>query len=463
MTRLSCCLLLFLAGASPARAHFLWVLPGDTGATKVHVVFSDAPRPDDPALLKKIAHSELSCRTADGPAATLHAAVGKDALEADVPGKGLREIGAVCHYGVVQLGKSEPFLLHYYAKGFVGLDPGAGRPSELFFQPWEGVLPLEIVPVSEREPCVVVLWQGKPLAGAEVVVVPPDKGKPVQGKTGDDGRFRLPDQPMAAGVYGIRARFVEKRSGEQGGKAYKEVRHYATLSVPSPHTSAGSASADRPAADPEATRLLAEARAARAVWSDFPGFTADVDINLDGKVTHAHLTVNAKGKVKLEPAAGDGASDKEALGWARGQLASIVAHRLDTGNDHDTPCAFTDNDTTHPLGRAIRVVNDEFDSSYRVRDRQILVVNRRMRDSRFTITVLHNHRTSEDKYLPVSYVVDTWDLNSGQLQSSSAFHQTWEHVGHFDLPRGSLVVTATPGKQQARSVTLSGWKLLSEK
>ncbi len=44
-------------------------------------------------------------------------------------------------------------------------------------------------------------------------------------------------------------------------------------------------------ADPEATKLLADARAARANWDHFPGFHADLEVNVDGKVFHAPLTV----------------------------------------------------------------------------------------------------------------------------------------------------------------------------
>jgi hypothetical protein len=460
MKRLSCCLMLVLAGAAPARAHFLWVLPGDAGAAKVRVVFSDAPRPDDPALLKKVAGAEINWRGPDvdggWPVGLEKAIVGKDALEAAVPGRGVREVAVVCHYGVTQHGKSEPFLLHYYAKGFLGLELAAGRPPDLVFRPWE-VMDLEIVPLK-KDDAVRVLWKGGPLAGAEVVLLVPGADKPVTTKTDEQGLVRLPRR-SAGGVFGVRARHVENTAGEFGGKAYKEVRHYATMTVALPGPRAG-ASADRPAADPEATRLLAEARAARALWTDFPGFTADVEINLDGKVSRAHLTVSDKGKVKLDGL--DGA-DKQAVAWARGQLASAVSHRLDSGGETETPCAFADADTTHPLGRAIKVVSDEFDSGFRVRDRQILVVQRLMRDARFTITMLENRTTADGKYLPVSYVVDTWDLASGQLKSSDAFRQDWEHVGRFDLPRGVLVVSSSSGKQQARSLTLSNWKLLGEK
>ena len=46
----------------------------------------------------------------------------------------------------------------------------------------------------------------------------------------------------------------------------------------------------RPAkADPLATKLLADARAARAQWEKFPGFTADIEINFDGKISQGKV------------------------------------------------------------------------------------------------------------------------------------------------------------------------------
>jgi hypothetical protein len=202
-------------------------------------------------------------------------------------------------------------------------------------------------------------------------------------------------------------------------------------------------------ANPAATKLLAEARAARAVYHDFPGFTADIAVNLDGKVTRGHVEVSNKGKVTLK------LNNPDAEKWAKGTLASNIAHRMDSGSSEgDTPCAFADEDEHHPLGRAIRVLNDEFHSSYRIRDRQIIVVNRHMKDSRFTITMLKNIE-KDGKFLPASYVVNTWDAKSDKLTSSEAFHQSWQHVGAYDLPKETLTVKATNGKLESRSLQLA--------
>jgi hypothetical protein len=457
-----CVVALLLAAAAPARAHFVWIVPGDPagGKATARVVFSDAPRPDSPELLKKIAGAEFFARGADGKTVPLKAAEGKDALELALPTAGPQAIGAVCHYGVVKRGQDEPFLLHYYAKTAIA---PADRIAvhELYARPWDR-LPLEVV--AADGPAVRVLWQGKPLPGAEVVLLLPGQEKPVEGKSDADGVFRLPDAPPPDGVVGIRARHVEEKEGEHDGKTYKSVRHYATLTVPlgsrhagrdEPATGAAPGKGERPKAagpaDPEATKLLADARAARAAWENFPGFSADVEVNVDGKVSKGTVAVDAKGKVALQ------VDDPAAAAWARRVLASVVSHRL-AGPEENTPCAFADDNATHPLGRAVRVVGDEFDSSYRVRDRQILVVNRTMKDTRFTITVLENRANAEGKFLPAHYVVNYWDAKGG-LSRSEAHRQTWQRFGRFDLPREAFVLATEAGKQDARCLTLSNLRL----
>jgi uncharacterized GH25 family protein len=448
---------LLLAAAAPARAHFVWLLPAEPGAKEpgVRLVFSDGLEPDKPELLKKVAHTKLFARGADGKEVAVKAAEGKDALQVALPDGKLYEVAGVCRYGVTQRGSTEPFLLNYYPKAFAG--QGQQRGPVAFLQPWPK-LPLEIVPVLDAAgPAVRVFWQGEPLAGAEVALLVPGVDKPVEGKTDAGGTFMLKEQ-QKAGLYGVRARHTEKKAGELDGKKYTEVRHYATLvlRVPAPAAARGAGAAatqEKPAADPAATKLLADARAARATWENFPGFSADVAVNLDGKVTRGQVEVSAKGEVALKLEKGAAAE------WARPTLRSIVGHRLDNSADLDTPCAFADDNAQHPLGRAVRVLNDEFHSSYRIRDRQVIVVNRSLRDTRFTITVLENRQSAEKKFLPVSYVVNTWAAEGGALRSAAAHHQTWQRVGRFDLPQTATVVTASAGKLEARSLTLSNFRL----
>lgn len=206
----------------------------------------------------------------------------------------------------------------------------------------------------------------------------------------------------------------------------------------------------KPAEDPAATKLLAEARAARAVWKDFPGFKADVAVNHNGAVHKGSAQVSDTGKVALTLDAGD-----DLQKWTRREISSLVTHRL-PGETLKTPCAFLDpKDHHHPLGRAVQVLNDELHSSYRIRDRQIIEVNRRTKDARFTITVLENILTPEKQFLPSSYVFDSWDPKTGQLVSAVAEHLTWQRIGSLDLPATLLIVTTTATGRDSRLITFS--------
>jgi hypothetical protein len=206
-------------------------------------------------------------------------------------------------------------------------------------------------------------------------------------------------------------------------------------------------------ADPAASKLLEDARSARAAWNNFPGFSADVEVNLNGNINKGTVAVDAKGKVALTLDADDAVK-----AWTRREIASLVSHRM-PGSASDTPCAFVDKVYHHPSGRAIRVLSDELHSSYRIRGQEIIEVNRTMKDTRFTITVLENKTNQEKKYLPAAFVVNTWDLKTKELVNSTAYHNTWTRIDTFDLPVSLRVVQAKAGQLDNRQLTFSNLQL----
>src|SRR5207249_1584817 len=124
---------------------------------------------------------------------------------------------------VLQRGEGDPFLLCYYPKTVVEI----AQANELWFRTCPK-LPLEIVP-SKGDGAVRVLWQGKPLADAEMILLVPGQ-KEIVGKTDSEGRYVLPrDTAGKPGLYALRTRHVEKKAGEHDGKKYKEVRHFASM------------------------------------------------------------------------------------------------------------------------------------------------------------------------------------------------------------------------------------------
>ncbi len=203
--------------------------------------------------------------------------------------------------------------------------------------------------------------------------------------------------------------------------------------------------------NPAATKLLADARLARSNMQNFPGFTADLIVTIQNKEYKGTVQVDARGKVVI------GDMENPQAGWAKRMLASAVSHRLQNPQAMKTPCAFADEDVRHPLGRPVNVLNDELHSSYRIRDEQIMVVNRVQDGTRFSITVQANQKTEEGKYLPSAYSVHYW-AKDGSLEKAEAHTQTWSRMNGLDLPQTIRVITVTRDTD-ARELRLENVKL----
>src|SRR5205085_1641120 len=125
-------------------------------------------------------------------------------------------------------------------------------------------------------------------------------------------------KPPAHGVYSVYTRDTRKEAGEFKGQKYDEIRDFATVAFSWP--------LERKDADPEAVALFEEAVAARAQWQDFPGFSAMLHGNLDGRTFSGSVTVTAKGAASYED--NDGGQEESVSGWVQEQLDSLVLHRL---------------------------------------------------------------------------------------------------------------------------------------
>src|SRR5262249_22367365 len=85
MKRCLLSLVMLVLLASLARAHFIWIVPGQDGAFQV--IFSDNLQPDDAKLLAKISGAEAFVRTKDGKTAALKWTEGKNAYLLTPPDK----------------------------------------------------------------------------------------------------------------------------------------------------------------------------------------------------------------------------------------------------------------------------------------------------------------------------------------------------------------------------------------
>jgi len=211
------------------------------------------------------------------------------------------------------------------------------------------------------------------------------------------------------------------------------------------------------AAEPTAEEMMIRAHQARAGWSDFPGFAANVTVRDNGKVTDGRVTVSADSRVELQFPEGF-----ETRGLQQ-KLDSLVAHRqAEAANQYDV--VFADDDKGHPLGRLIKLNEDVMGSHYRIKDDVITEVHRSMEKVRFTISVIDVARNADGKYLPRNYTLSTWDSATGKLKSTQVVHSDWKAVGGYDLPHTILTISsADEGQRTVQEIEFRDLRLLPAK
>jgi hypothetical protein len=402
--------------------------------------------PGEPHLIGKVAQSKAWIRTVDG---TTELKLAPDAnkehaaLVDTCPKQSAASLEAVCDYGVYSRGPAG-VLLNYYAKRLAG---DWSKHADKLARAER--LALDIVPSLAGDKLnVLVLYQGKPSEG-ELVVVDP-AGDDHELKTDAEGRGSI--TLKSEGRYALRAAHIEPNSaGTRDGKKYAQTWHYATLVL---DVRPASPAADGGSNDDTALKALERSRDGRAIWHDFPGFTADLAVTSGGQRVTGKMSIDASGTVEVE-------MPKSPLAdWVEEQLNSLVQHRMPDGEVTQGDVKWSDNDLTHPLGRKIDLGDPDLQSAYRLKDDVIMEVNRSMGKLRFTISVLEIVRNAENKYLPRSFTMNFFDAETGELRTSLAYWNEWQRVGKFDLPKTIVEVRAAQGGSGTKQITFDNCKLI---
>ncbi len=428
-----------LACGQESHAHFLFIRinPAAEAGRSAEVYFSEQAEAGDPKFVDKIAGTKLWLQTTPGSFEPLTVQKGSDRLRAAIPASGSLSVVGVCEYGVLARPNQTPFLLRHYPKAI------AGKPEELARLKPRSETPLEIVATVEGEGLrFVVLQDGKPLPKAVLHTVDSDlSGSELT--TGADGAVNW--NPSSPGRYSVYTQAVLNKEGEFGGKAYKEIREFATIAFRWPLENAKG--------DAEAIRLFEDAVSARVQWKDFPGFSARLEGDVDGRSFSGNAVFKGDGSVTVQ------VDDPVARPWLEDQLGSLAMHRMADSPDSRPVLHFADDETDHPLGRLLTFEGGRFASSYRVKDQQIMVVNRQMGKKAMTITVLDNERNRDGQFLPRSYVVHYWDAATGRLERAETTQERWHRVDSWDLPTLHITTAASDAGLSIRSVRLSDHKL----
>ncbi|MBX6311706.1 MAG: DUF3386 family protein [Isosphaeraceae bacterium] len=212
----------------------------------------------------------------------------------------------------------------------------------------------------------------------------------------------------------------------------------------------GMAAAQEGSADDQ----LRRAREARATWDEsFPGFTADLVIQMDSAATRGKVQVSPEGDVAVE------APEGQARAWAVEQLRSEVLHHRARPSPFGAQAEFAEPEGKHPLGRLIRLEGDRMGSSYRIAGDQIREVNRTMGGEKFSIKVLLSRKNAEGKYLPEVFTVTYWDAATGDLKKVETFSVSYIRLGRYDLPATRTQVVSEDKDAPVRRLELSNHRL----
>jgi hypothetical protein len=439
---IACLLLIATLVAGPLQAHFLFIRigPHAEAGRSVEVFFSARAEAGDPLFVPKIAHTKLWMQETPGKFQPLDVQQASDRLRAFLPSRGAVSVVGECEYGVLQ--RDVAFLLQYYPKAI------AGAPEKINALQARPAIPLEIMPrIDGKKITFTVLHKGKPLPKVKLVTVDDDL---VNEELTTDEQGQATWTPEEGYHYCVYTSTIVKQAGKKKDRSYQEIRRFATIAFHWPLVRSG--------ADAKAVAMFQKAIAARAAWKSFPGFTADIEGTVDGRFFNGKAKVDPEGNVELK------LDEATATEWVEGQLGSIVLHRQASSSDGPAPVLrFADQDYAHPLGRLLTFVGGNFASSYRVKDNQIMVVNRNIGDQNFTITVLDNIKNKENQFLPRSYVIRYWDARTGKLNRTQTVLNRWQRIDKLDLPAELVQISTSAAGLTVRTFQLSNHKLLSPK
>jgi hypothetical protein len=211
-----------LVASRAAEAHFPWLVVDDAG--KANYFFGETLAERDYRLPNSLAAAEVQTVAADGAAKK----VAMTKVEAD-DYVGLKSTESVDRNATlasgVTFGIYQGARLNYYS-----IYQGGKLPAE---SESPVKLPLDLqarVISTDKGAEVQVLWQGKPLADAEVRLFDSQGKAGAKVRTNQEGKASLTADQLAPGLNGLMlGHTVKGEKGELNGRAYESAAHYLTV------------------------------------------------------------------------------------------------------------------------------------------------------------------------------------------------------------------------------------------
>ena len=203
----------------------------------------------------------------------------------------------------------------------------------------------------------------------------------------------------------------------------------------------------------DAEQLLQQARENREVLPEsFPGFRSKLTVRFDGRVYHGSCSFRLPGNLQVTLQGIEDLPDVTAT------IRSMLMHRAPSSRMSPQEARFGKADGS-PLGREL-LLADRHQSAYRIRDGQIIQVDRRLSEPRFVLTVLETRTTESGGYLPRHVFAVRFDPHTGSVLEAWTYISEFQRVGGEYLPKSRQVIRTDQGRTTALLIEWSDIELL---
>ncbi|MXZ36202.1 MAG: DUF3386 family protein [Acidobacteria bacterium] len=204
-----------------------------------------------------------------------------------------------------------------------------------------------------------------------------------------------------------------------------------------------------------AAGLLQQARKNREVFTkDFHGFRSNLTVRLDGKAHHGTCLFRVPGTLEIALNGGKAPPVVEAA------VRNMLMHRVPSSTSVTTEARYGKPDA-HSLGRKV-LLDDKYQSAYRIKDRQILQVDRTMPEFRRVLTVLETRTAASGKYLPRHVFAVVVDNDSGAIREAWTYITRFQEFGSNYLPHSRHVIRTGKGRTSTLLIEWHDIELLKE-
>lgn len=207
-----------------------------------------------------------------------------------------------------------------------------------------------------------------------------------------------------------------------------------------------------------AREFFKEAYENRYTWdSNFPGFTAQMTLEMEGKQFTGGARVNADLTFEVS-----GFADTAAEKMAQGQLWEMTIHRVNHSFEKSHgENTFEFGETDESGAVEILVGGKAHGNLYKVRDRTVCLVYRKIRD---VIVTINTHKVMDTGagYLATHYDSIYVDAETKEVTGDSkTFEDTFEDIGGYYILTRRTITSGTGNDKAVTDLKLSDVQLLT--